>query len=245
MNIVEETENKKKIPLRIIIYLSTVSFLIVGMLVVFVLIFINKRNQTLNEYYDKKVAAFKEENLSYSKGQIVFLGDSITDFCPLENYYGDLDKKTYNRGIGGDTTTGVIKRLQVSIYDLEPSEIVLLIGTNDVNHRTSNDAIITNYNYILDDIKTQLPNSKLFAMSVIPQNYDLTVQSFVDESNKRIENLNPRIKQVVEERNYTYLDLFSLVKDESNRLRQDLSDDGIHFNDAGFKVWANLVKPLL
>ena len=241
-----EVKKRKRLSTKGIVLIVVISFLITCMAVVGVAaVIINNRKSQTSEYYNQKVAAFKEENANFSKGQIVFIGDSITDLYHLDDYYADLDKATYNRGIGGDTTQGVIDRLQVSLYGIAPSEIVLMIGTNDVNWRVSNDQIVKNYKYILDDIKTNLPEAKLFVMSIIPQNYDLTIQTYVDESNRKIRDINPKINELAVSHGYTYLDLYSLVVDDNTRLNQNYSDDGIHLNEAGFAVWTNLVKPLL
>ena len=241
----EKALKKKRFTIKDIVYISIIFLLTAGMVVMAVFLFTKKAKEEQRSYYDNKVATFAVENANYSKGQIVFIGDSITDLCHLDNYYQDLPKKTYNRGIGGDVTDGVYRRLQVSLYDIEPSEIVLMIGINDINLGKSTDEIITNYKNILDDIKIHLPTAELFAMSILPMNEDLGYFSDIDAQNQKVIAANARIKPLVEEKEYTYVDLFSSVKNESGRLIKEYSIDGIHLSDAGFKVWANMVKPLL
>src|SRR5690242_5513801 len=65
---------------------------------------------------------------------LVFLGDSITQG------WGDVGSsfpgiKTANRGISGDTTRGVLIRLQEDVIALNPRGVVLLIGTNDLEEQ--------------------------------------------------------------------------------------------------------------
>ena len=63
---------------------------------------------------------------------LVFLGDSITD-CWGDDLGGSFPGvKVANRGIGGDTTRGVLIRLQEDVLSLHPAGVVLLIGTNDL-----------------------------------------------------------------------------------------------------------------
>ena len=62
---------------------------------------------------------------------LVFYGDSITQG------WGDIGKafpgiKCANRGISGDTTRGLLVRLQGDVLSLNPKGVVLLIGTNDL-----------------------------------------------------------------------------------------------------------------
>ena len=241
----EKALKQKRFTIKDIIYLCIIFLLTAGMVVMAVFLFAKKKQEDQASYYDKKVAAFAVENANYSKGQIVFIGDSITDLCHLDNYYQDLPKKAYNRGIGGDVTDGVYRRLQVSLYDIEPSEIVLMIGINDINLGKSTDEIVTNYKNILDDIKVHLPTTKLFAMSILPMNEDMGYFSDIDAQNQKVIAANSRIKPLVEEKEYAYVDLFSNVKNENGRLTKEYSIDGIHLSDAGFKVWADMVKPLL
>ena len=197
------------------------------------------------QYYNEHVQTYKVENANFSKGQIIFIGDSITDLYHLDDYYADLDKASYNRGIGGDTTQGVINRLQVSLYDLEPSEIVLMIGINDINGGKSNDYVINNYKTILDGIKSKLPTTKVFTMSILPVNDLLNGAVNVTNTNSKVMDINTHIQQMATDKGYTYVDLFSQVKDENNKLISTYTDDGIHPNANGYAVWTNLLKPLL
>ena len=110
------------------------------------------------------------------------------------------------------------------------------------------DKIIDNYREILTKITTQLPDTKIYCMSVIPQN--LILESYtnlkVQETTLRILEVNEKIKEVVDgEVNATYLNLFPLLADENNLMIEAYSDDGIHLNAEGFKVWTGLVKPYL
>ena len=208
-------------------------------------IFLYPNHQLEKTYYEQKCQSFEVQNFNLSKGQIVFIGDSITDLYPLDSYYSDLPLAVYNRGIAGDRTDGVIDRLKVSLYDIAPSKIVLMIGINDINSGRNNDEIISNYTKILAGIKQNLPNTQVFCMSVLSvkkefeQYFDLTIII------PQIKDLNTKIENLAQNYSYTYLDLFSLTIDQNNYLIDGYSDDGIHLNSNGFNVWTNLVKPYL
>ena len=200
------------------------------------------------QYYQNKCDSYRVQNMNLSKGQIVFIGDSITDLYQLDNYYVDLDLATYNRGIGGDTTSGVLNRLEVSLFDINPSKIVLMIGTNDINGNVKNAKILANYNEILTRIKRELPDTQIYCVSIIPQN--LTIETYsdikVEKTTKTILEINSKIKDMVaNEENVTFIDLFPLLADSDNLLIEKYSDDGLHLNAAGFEVWTNLIKPYL
>ena len=231
-------------------YLSVILVLVIAIVVLSILLYtanMRKASWEMSEYYNNKVTSFGIQNTNLSKGQIVFIGDSITDLYPLDDYYADLDLACYNRGIGGDMTQGVIDRLQVSIFDLEPSKIVLMIGTNDVDWGVSTETIISNHRKILEEIKKKQPTVELFFVSIIPQNKVLEELAGLDvtKNNQTIKNINEEIKKLCVEYGHTYIDLYPALLDEDGYLHKDFSDDGLHLNAKGFEVWTSLLKPLL
>lgn len=238
----------KKINYFHFIYIAIITIL--ATVVVVLAININNEPEMTphQQYYQNKCDSYRVQNMNLSKGQIVFIGDSITDLYQLDDYYVDLDLATYNRGIGGDTTSGVLNRLEVSLFDINPSKIVLMIGTNDINGNVKNAKILANYNEILTKIKRELPDTQIYCVSIIPQN--LTIETYsdikVEKTTKTILEINSKIKDMVaNEENVTYIDLFPLLADSNNLLIEKYSDDGLHLNAAGFEVWTNLIKPYL
>ena len=63
---------------------------------------------------------------------VVFLGDSITQGWGDGLGAAFPGMKVANRGISGDTTRGVLIRLEEDVLALDPAAVVLLIGTNDL-----------------------------------------------------------------------------------------------------------------
>ena len=74
------------------------------------------------------------KTLPADPGRVVFLGDSITDFWKLDEYFPE--KPYVNRGIGGQTTPQMLVRMYPDVIDLRPGAMVLLAGTNDVASNT-------------------------------------------------------------------------------------------------------------
>lgn len=201
----------------------------------------------LQKYYDSKCQSYSVQNVNLANGQIVFIGDSITDLYILDDHYADLTLACYNRGIGGDTTSGVLDRLQVSLYDLAPSAVVLMIGTNDINGCLEEEDILERYAQIIDGIRANLPDAQLYCMSIIPQNEQIEEYSHIRiaDTTPCIMRVNAGICRLAEEKGAVYLDLFSLIADEDNHLIREYSDDGLHLNPAGLSVWTKLIKPYL
>ena len=232
-----------------VIYWIIIGVLVIAIVTVSVLWGVSAKKGNGSEapsYYETKCASFAVQNTNLSKGQIVFIGDSITDLYPLDQYYSDLPLATYNRGIGGDVTAGVLARLKLCLYDVAPSKIVLLIGINDINSGVPSDTIVQNYATILQSIKENLPTTQVFCLSVLPMNK--TVEAYgVDlaAATARIKALNDSILTLAGRQGYTYVELFSHLADENEELFASCSNDGLHLNANGFAIWTNVLKPYL
>ena len=238
-----------KKPTRKAVILSLIALLLVAAIVTLSILlgFATARaNDPFSSYYDKKCFVFEAENANFAKGQIVFIGDSITDGYVLDASYGDLPLATYNRGIGGDTTAGVLDRLEGSVFDLAPSKIVLMIGTNDVWRGEESKDILKRYEKILKKITKELPDTELYCMSIIPQHETESLSAeHIARTTAQILEVNPEIKALAEEYGATYVDIFGALADENNRLCLAYSDDGIHLTAAGYAVWTAHLKPYL
>jgi hypothetical protein len=84
---------------------------------------------------------------------VVFLGDSIT-----QGWGGGLGAafpgvKVANRGISGDTTRGVLIRLEEDVLALDPAAVVILIGTNDLEEGATPEVAVANLRLILSAIE--------------------------------------------------------------------------------------------
>ena len=239
----------KKLSLKDAIYLIVIALLVAAvatMSALYGVLCTRTAGYVEPSYYDKKVAAFALENETCGKGQIAFIGDSITDYYPLDDYYGDLPLKTYDRGIAGDRTDGVLMRLKVSLYDIAPTKIVMMIGINDINSGRPIDEIVANYTAILVSIKANLPDAEVTCLSVLPM--DSRVEPWgvnLANSTARIKELNQRIKPLAEGKGYRFVDLFPLFADENDHLIPAYADDGLHPNADGYAVWTAALKPYL
>ena len=230
-----------------VIYISVILLLLIAVSVLSVLLVTgHKEDGGILQYYNEKCAAFELENANLAKGQIVFIGDSITDGYVLDDYYSDLTLSVYNRGIGGDSTGGVLKRLDLSVVDIRPSKVVLMIGINDINGGVSDSVLIKNYGEILEKIKRELPKTEVYCMSILPVNKELESYGVdIPKNLERVKKNNIEIKRLAEEYGYCFVDLFENFLDSEGHLKSELSIDGIHLNANGYRLWTEKLKPYL
>lgn len=185
----------------------------------------------LAEYYDNKIQQYEEENENLLPGEIdvVFLGDSLTDGCDLALYYPEY--KTLNRGIGGDTTFGLEKRLQVSVFDVQPKVCVMLIGANNFSN------MFENYENILISFKENLPNTKIILVSLTSMGGSWGKNNHIAAFN------NVKIKALSEKYNFEYVDVYTpLLNMETNEIYPEYTTDGGHLTHEGYLVLTGKIK---
>lgn len=190
-------------------------------------------------YYLHRTDHFK--TMPNDKGEIIFLGDSITDGAE----WGELTQNLLckNRGISGDNTAGVYYRLD-EVTESKPVKIFIMIGVNDLASGLTVENIMINYSKIIDVIKKQTPETAVFIQSVLPVND--SYPGFKNHTNKteQIIDLNTRLSKLAVEKECTYVDLFTPFALE-NKLKKELSEDGLHVNGRGYLLWYSIIKKWL
>ena len=174
------------------------------------------------------------------KGAVVFLGDSITQG------WGDNMKgmfpgmKTANRGISGDTTRGVLIRMDEDVLALDPKAVVLLIGTNDLEEGADPETIAANLKLVVAKIKQSQPNAPIVLCKVFPS----------AESKKRpadkIKKLNDLYAGLAKgDPQITVMETWVLFANEQGDAKMEEFPDLLHPNDAGYTKWAAGLRPVL
>ncbi|HEY9602403.1 MAG TPA: GDSL-type esterase/lipase family protein, partial [Allocoleopsis sp.] len=82
------------------------------------------------------------------------------------------NQRIKNYGIGGDTTDGILNRID-DIIQSKPQKLFLLIGINDLYYGKRVAYIVDNYSLILETLKKQIPQTTVFVQSVLPINENL------------------------------------------------------------------------
>ena len=186
----------------------------------------------LEGHQARRVSAF--EAFPLAPDDVVFLGDSITEGGPWEELFPGV--RTRNRGIGGDTTEGVLRRLE-QVTRAQPTKVFLLIGTNDLYAGRSEDEIVANIEDILEQLKQESPDTEVYLQSVLPR---------AASYRARVEALNTRLSEVAGERGAAWVDLYpSFLDPESGAIRPELSNDELHLLGPGYALWKEQVEPLV
>ena len=145
----------------------------------------------------------------------MFLGDSITDYWKLSDYFAD--KHYINRGIDGQTTPQMLVRFRQDVVDLHPTVLVVLAGTNDVagvTGPTRNQDIEANYASMAELARPH--QIRVVFASLLPvNNYtEDAKESFALRPRERILALNTWLKDYCAKNGLVYLDYFSAMVDD-------------------------------
>lgn len=193
----------------------------------------------LPEYWPQRVAQFEKEPVV--TGSIVFLGNSITQMADWKKLLND--SSVINRGIGGDITFGVLKRLD-DIIVRRPSKIFILIGINDIGKDIPDAVIADNVKRIITRILQGSSSTKIYLQSILPLNPDM--KGFPQHYDKQdhVINTNKLLKAAAESLKIDFVDLFPVFTDAKGRLNEKYSVEGLHLvpNGEGYKIWVDHLR---
>jgi lysophospholipase L1-like esterase len=170
---------------------------------------------------------------------VVFLGDSITQLWEGGLPAAFPGMKIANRGISGDTTRGVLIRLQEDVLVLNPVAIVLLIGTNDLDEAATPEMIASNVKLILAAIKAHDPKTPVILCQVMPSSPSKNRPA------EKITKVNELyLAAVKNDAQIIPLDTWRLFADASGDAPIGEFPDLLHPNDAGYRKWAAALNPV-
>ena len=179
--------------------------------------------------YDREKNTKRENyrilNKEYAlKNQTVLLGDSITDFFNWYELFYDFSKisgqAVYNRGISGDTTDRLLERLDENVLNIEPKNVVLLIGTNDIGRGLPLSMSVENVSKIIENTKKVCPDINFILQAVYPINRGMR-DKFEKRSNEKIDIMNKEFIKLSEKYDCVWLNITDKLIDETGNLKKE------------------------
>ena len=175
----------------------------------------------------------------------LFMGDSITDFWRnpegpyagkpvFEKYFGSIE--VANFGIAGDTTQGVLFRLQNGEgQGFSPKVVMLMIGANNIGRNTAAE-IAEGIGAVVLELQRDFPQTKILLLGIFPRSRaNDPVRATIAEINKIISKLHDGNR-------VHYLDIGSKFLDAEGNIPKDVMSDGLHPSTKGYEIWAKAVK---
>ncbi len=175
------------------------------------------------------------------ENRVVFMGNSITDgwarFFPVM-----FPGKPYiGRGIGGQTTPQMLVRFRQDVVALKPAVVVILAGTNDIAGNTGPSTLEMIEDNLMSMTEIAKANGIRVVLSSVLPVYDYAWRPGLTPAPK-IMALNAWMKAYAAGAGAVYLDYHTPMADSRMGLRADLSNDGVHPTEAGYRVMAPLAE---
>jgi lysophospholipase L1-like esterase len=181
-----------------------------------------------------------ERDSPSAKGGIVFVGSSsftrwttlVADMAPLP---------VLNRGFGG---SGIHQQSYFApriLFPLQPRLIVFYCGENDIaNDNSSHKQVLDEFQDFVALCREHLPHTRIIYVAMKPSPLRWQWWPKFQEGNKLVR------RYAEEERNLRFIDLSPGMLDSTLHPHRHIwMSDSLHMNEAGYKVWVDLLKPYL
>jgi lysophospholipase L1-like esterase len=170
---------------------------------------------------------------------LLFVGDSITDWWAqpqrgkpvFDQYFAEM--RTANFGIAGDTTQGVLWRMQNGeLEGFSAKLIVFMLGTNNIN-RNDNADIAAGDRAIVEEFRKRQPQAKILVLGIFPRNAN-------PESPFRasIKEINAKLAELADNQRVFYMDIGEKFLSADGSISTEIMGDGLHPITKGYQIWA-------
>lgn len=185
-------------------------------------------------------------NVSVVEPDILFIGDSIVEYYPLQELFG-TSKTIVNRGIRGYQTGLLLENLDAHLYGGAVDKIVLLIGTNDIGKDVPVNEAFNNLEAIIQSIARDYPLTEIKLLSILPVNEgEEYKQTVYIRTNEKIQEWNQAFQELASAyMQVEFVPVFDSLIDQAGQLKKEYTTDGLHLSVAGYQVLTKALKDYL
>lgn len=193
----------------------------------------------LGRYHDANVQV---QPPASGEMRVVFMGDSITD--GWGGKYGKFfpGKPYVNRGISGQTTPQMLIRFRPDVIALQPKVVLILAGTNDIAGNTGPSTLEAIRDNLISMAELAKANGIRVVLASLLPVCDYIRPQTARRPPEKIAAINDWMKDYASKNKFVYLDYYSAMLDDKKMLKQELTYDGLHPNDAGYEVMGPLAE---
>jgi lysophospholipase L1-like esterase len=175
------------------------------------------------------------------ENRVVFYGNSITEgWAPL--FATEFPGKPYiGRGISGQTTPQMLVRFRQDVIALHPKVVLILAGTNDIAGNTGPSSLEMIEDNLASMAELGKANGIRVVLSSVLPVFDYPWKPGLQPAPK-IVALNAWMRDYAASHGQTYLDYHSAMADEREGMKAGIASDGVHPNEAGYRIMAPLAE---
>lgn len=200
-----------------------------------------------------KYGLFFGDSITYGEYDGVFGGwvDILKRYALQKYNEGSNELILFNLGIGGETTEGLVKRIpyEMAARNAIDGNIVFIgYGANDLAIKDG--VQMVDLEKFKTNIVTAIQEAKkysndIYLVSILPfsKNVDgVVVASGKLRTNNEVLIYNQTLKNIAAENSLHYIDFYSAFSDGKEIL---LSADGVHPNEKGYGMMAEIAVPII
>jgi len=177
--------------------------------------------------------------------RVVLLGNSITDAWAVRDVTFFTNNKLVGRGISGQTSPQLLIRFRQDVINLNPTKVIIHIGTNDIAENTGP----YDQAFTLGNIESMIDLAEkngieAIIASVLPAT-QFSWRPKLGDRSAEIVVLNEALQALAKERGLTYIDYHSALKNAENGMDEDLAKDGVHPTMKAYEIMGKLLLEAL
>jgi len=150
------------------------------------------------------------------------------------------DHRLVIRGFGGSHLSDSVAFIERIVIPYQPKLIVLYAGDNDIAAGKSPDQVFADFKEFVAKVQTALPETRIAFIAIKPSPSRMEFIQPIKTANRLIQEF------IAGQPKLDYVDIFTPMLDADGQPREELFvGDQLHLSDAGYKLWAGIVKPVL
>jgi len=169
-----------------------------------------------------------------AKGGVLFVGSSSIRGWDLAKWFPK--HKPLNRGFGGSQVADSVQFAERIILKHAPRTVVVYAGDNDIAAGKTPETVLADYRTLVKKIHASLPKTRIVYIAIKPS---LSRWKLVDKMRAANALILAETKKDLRLR---FVDIDKPMIGPDGKPRKELfKPDGLHLNDAGYKLWTSLV----
>jgi lysophospholipase L1-like esterase/pimeloyl-ACP methyl ester carboxylesterase len=194
--------------------------------------------------FEKEIQAFEDldKTEKYSPHALLITGSSYIkrwntiqkDLAPHE---------IIHRGFGGSNIAEMAFYIDRIMANHSFKAIVFYIGSNDItagNQDKTPTQVLESFKYVVNKVRQKHPNTPIYYIAISPNERRWAVQDKITEANYLFKNYCQNTP------NLHFIETMPQLLGKDGKYQSDLYiDDKLHFNEKGYKVWTEIIKPVL
>jgi lysophospholipase L1-like esterase len=197
--------------------------------------------QAAPDKWEQEIAAFEASDRTNPPpaNAILFVGSSsIRLWKTLARDFPDLP--VINRGFGGSEVADSVRLASRIVFPYRPRQVVVYAGDNDLANGKTPEQVFADFKDFVKKVREVLPRARIsyIAIKPSPSRWKLAAQGRM--ANRLIAEYCRAGDRL------DFIDIFTPMLDQQGNPKEELfQTDKLHLNAAGYRLWADTVRPYL